>query len=111
MVKLSYFLALSTIAPTFASELWDIEMLVFDCLFSVLLFSDKLLDCSRDVTEPHFFGRELNEAEATVFSRDIEGLFARQQDFEHVDLVRRFDFDWDRITNACKAARKMGFRA
>jgi len=93
MVKLTSFLALSTfiIAPTFASDLWDIEI--------------------RDVTEPHFFGRELSEAEATVFSRNIEGLFARQQDFEHPDLVRRFDFNWDRITNACNAARKMGFRA
>jgi len=93
MVKLTSLLALSTliIVPTLASELWDVE--------------------TRDITEPHLFGRELSEAEATVFARDMEGLFARQQDFEHPDLVRRFEFNWDQITNACKAAGKMGFSA
>jgi len=60
MVKLTSFMAVSTliIAPTFASEVWNIE--------------------TRDVAEPHLFGR------------DMKGLFAREQDFELPDLVRRF---------------------
>jgi len=75
MVKLISFLDLSTliITPTFASELWDLE--------------------TREVSEPHLFGRELSGAEAAVFAREMEGLFARQQDAEYLDLARRlFNF-------------------
>jgi len=72
MVKLISFLALSTliIAPTFASELWDLE--------------------TRDMSqEPDLFGRELSGTEAAVFAREMEKLFARQRDTEHADLARR----------------------
>lgn len=43
MVKLTSLLALSTliIAPTFASDLWDLETLVLEFESFVLLFSDK----------------------------------------------------------------------
>jgi len=74
MVKLTSLLALSTliIAPTFASVLWDLE--------------------TRDISqEPELFGRELSRTEAAVFAREMEKLFARQQDIEHTDLARR---DW-----------------
>lgn len=77
MVKFISFFTLSTliIAPTFASELWDLKTLV---LSLVLFFSLSDLNPSRDVSIPHLFGRELGEAEAAIFARDMETLFARQ---------------------------------
>jgi len=67
MVKLLSSLALYTliITPAFASALFDLE------------------------TRDPLFVRELDEAEASVFVRDLQGLFARQHDPEHVVLARR----------------------
>jgi hypothetical protein len=62
--------------------------------------------CRRDVTEPQLFGRELSETETTVFARDMETLFARQQDFEHLELTRRFD--WDGFKKTLEAAKRIG---
>jgi len=75
MVQLLSYLSLFTliIAPTFASPLRDLE--------------------TRDLSEPELFERELNEAEAAVFAREMEGLFARQQgNTEYIDLARRGHF-------------------
>ena len=81
MVKLTFFMALSTliIAPTFASELWDIETSVLSLVLSSWLIYFLInFKCSRDVAEPRLFGR------------DMEVLFVREQDFELPDLARRF---------------------
>lgn len=92
MVKLTSLLALSAliIAPTtFASELWDFETLVWFVLWLSAVLTFK---CSRDISqEPELFGRELSGTEAAVFAREMEKLFARQQDTEYTDLARR---DW-----------------
>ena len=60
------------------------------------------INCRRDVTEPHLFGRELSEIETAVFARDAEILFARQQDFEHPR-----PFDLHGIKKALEAAQKI----
>jgi len=67
MVKLLSSFALYTliITPAFASVLFHLQ------------------------TRDPLFVRELDEAEASVFVRDLQGLFARQHDPEHVVLARR----------------------
>jgi len=68
MVKLLSFVTLFTliITPIFASALWDLE--------------------TRDVSDPQILVRELDEVEAAVFARELQGLFARRRDF---DIARR----------------------
>ena len=88
MVKLvsSLFLSALIIVPTLASQLPDFDMLGLKD-FCVQLVSNKNFTYSRDVS--HLLARELSESEAAVFAREMEGLFARQQDPQYVDLARR----------------------
>jgi hypothetical protein len=105
MVKLVSSLALSAliIAPAFAFRLPDFEMLgLKDFLSSSFL----IITYSRDVSEPHLLARELSEYEAAVFARDMEGLFARQQqDPQYADLARRhFHFSLGKLGKLAKGA-------
>jgi len=61
-----------------------VQLLSFIALSTLITFASAF-----ETSDSHLLVRELNEAEAAVFAREMQVLFARQPDTENVDLARR----------------------
>jgi len=61
-----------------------VQLLSFIALSTLVIFTSAL-----ETSDSHLLVRELDEAEAAVFAREMQGLFARQHDTQYVDVARR----------------------